>query len=351
MQLSFLDPTEQRLRELSQHGDPLERLNAVIDWQLFKPTLTRIDIKPRKSNAGRPVTDRVLMFKILILKKYYALSDEGIEYQIRDRLSFMRFLGLTLESDVPDANTLRVFSEALTHANLIVELFETFNIALKALGVEMSSGQIIDATFVQAPRQRNNREDNDTIKQNAIPLDWGKAPNKLAQKDTDARWTKKNNVAHYGYKDHANVDKATKLIAAFTVTDASVHDSQALTAILRDEGGDVYADSAYASDEIAGILYAKNIGNQIHERAYQNKPLTQAQENSNKIKSKTRARVEHVFGTMKHTMKGFVVRSIGIARAKTNIGLMNLAYNLHRVEVLIRLKTFRFDRVVAPVVR
>lgn len=349
MQSTFFNPTEQRLLEISRHGDPLERLNQVIDWRIFEPVLSRIDIKPRKSNAGRPVTNRVLLFKILILKKIYTLSDESIEYQIRDRLSFMRFLGLTLEADVPDARTIWAFAELLSKAGLIDELFATFNTVLQTLGVQMNSGQIIDATFVEAPRQRNKREDNELIKQGAVPIDWRDKPHKRAQKDSDARWTKKNNEKHYGYKDHGNVDKATKLITAFEVTDAAVHDSQALAAMVRPDGGDVYADSAYASDEIAGILHAKGIGNQIHERAYRNKPLTEAQKAANKLKSKTRARVEHVFGTMKHTMKGFALRSIGLARAKWNIGLKNLAYNLMRVEVLIRLGVFQFVRVASAV--
>lgn len=350
MQMSFLNATEQRLLEISRHGDPLERLNAVIDWRIFEPVLTRIDHKPRKSNAGRPVTNRILLFKILILKKLYGLSDESIEYQIRDRLSFMRFLGLTLEADVPDARTIWAFAESLTQAGLIDELFATFNIVLQALGVTMNSGQIIDATFVEAPRQRNKREDNELIKQGAVPMSWGDKPHKRAQKDTDARWTRKNNERYYGYKDHSNVDKATKLITAFEVTDAAVHDSQAFSAIVRADGGDVYADSAYASDKIAGILHARGIGNQIHERAYRNKPLTEAQEESNSLKSKTRARVEHVFGTIKHTMKGFALRSIGLTRAKWNIGMKNLAYNLMRVEVLIRMNVFQFGRVAPAVV-
>ena len=354
MQLSFLDATEPRLIELSRHGDPLERLNKVIDWQMFMPTLKQIDTKARKSNAGRTLTDRVLLFKILILKKLYALSDDNVEYQIRDRLSFMRFLGLTLASRVPDSKTIWAFADALAQAGLAEQLFERFNTILQVLGVQMQSGQLIDASFIEVPKQRNTREENALIKQDAVPLDWQDEPNKRAQKDIDARWTKKNGEKHFGYKDHINVDKDTKLITTFDVTDAAVHDSQALAGLLQNAelgGAPVYADSAYKSDEIDGIVFAKGLNNKIHERAYRNKPLTDAQKADNTFKSRKRSRVEHVFGSIKSMLRGSKLRSIGLVRAKFNIGLMNLTYNLKRVEALIRLRLFEFDRVSPPVER
>lgn len=352
MQLSFLDTAESRLRELSRHGDPLERLNQVIDWEMFAPILKQIDDKARKSKAGRPVTNRVLLFKILILKKLYALSDDAVEYQIRDRLSFMRFLGLTLVSDVPDAKTIWSFADALAQAGLAKQLFERFTTILQVMGIAMKSGQLIDASFIEVPKQRNTREENELIKQDAVPIDWQDEPNKREQKDTDARWTKKNNEKHFGYKDHINVDKDTKLIAQYEVTDAAVHDSQALPDLLRDAeigGVPVYADSAYKSAENDKLLADKQLNNKIHERAYRNKPLTDAQKADNTFKSRKRSRVEHVFADIKAPMRGFKMRSIGLVRAKFNIGMMNLTYNLKRVEALIRLKAFNFSRVSPPV--
>nr|WP_288119614.1 transposase [Thiomonas sp.] len=134
----------------------------------------------------------------------------------------------------------------------VESLFDRLNQALADLGVELKSGQIIDATFVPVPIQRNGREDNALIKQDAVPIEWGKTPAKLAQKDIDARWTKKGGQNHDGYKNHINIDRATKLIAAHACTPAHVHDSQVLGTVLRPEsegGKDVWADSAYRSDE------------------------------------------------------------------------------------------------------
>ncbi|MDP1609690.1 MAG: IS5 family transposase [Sulfuritalea sp.] len=350
MQTSLFD-LENRYASLSEAGDPLERLDAVIDWEIFRPILARIDAKERKTAAGRKPTCRVRMFKLLVLQRLHNLSDERLQYQVSDRLSFMRFLGLELSGNVPDARTVWAFRESLKEHGLVDALFEQLNQALVALGVELKSGQIIDATFVPVPIQRNGRETNEIIKSNAVPIEWGKTPAKLAQKDIDARWTKKGGQNHYGFKNHINIDKDTKLITASTCTAANVHDSQALDTVLRDEatgGKEVWADSAYRSDEQEQGLKASQHESRIHERAYRNKPLTEAQELSNTEKSRVRARVEHVFGAMENEMGGIFLRSIGAARAAVGVGLMNLTYNLKRIETLVRLRVFDFDRIAAP---
>jgi transposase, IS5 family len=193
MQNSFFD-LQNRYASLSKTGDPLERLNAIIDWELFRPLLERMDAKERKSNAGRKPTCRILMFKMLILQGLHGLSDESLQYQVTDRLSFMRFLGVELAGNVSDARTVWTFREALKEHQLADALFDRLNQTLADLGIELKSGQIIDATFVPVPIQRNRRESNALIKAGAVPIDWGQdtdKPNKLAHKDTDARWTKK----------------------------------------------------------------------------------------------------------------------------------------------------------------
>lgn len=349
MQTSFYD-LENRYASLSEAGDPLERLNAVIDWELFRPLLSRLDEKPRKSAAGRKPKDRVLMFKLLILQRLHNVADEKLQYLVTDRLSFMRFLGLDLAADVPDARTVWAFREALKRHELIEPLFERLNEALRGLGVELKSGQIIDATFVPIPIQRNHRDDNALIKAGAVPLDWADKPAKRAQKDVDARWTKKNGQNHYGYKNHLNVDAASKLITAHACTSAQTHDSLLFDTILRsaqDGGKTVWADSAYCTQEREESLPAKGYDSQINERGYKDQPLSEAQQQSNRAKSTIRSRVEHVFAAMENEMGGIFLRSIGLARAKVGLGLMNLAYNLKRIEVLIRLNVFPFNRVMA----
>lgn len=164
-----------------------------------------------------------------MLKRLFNLSDDAVEFQINDRMSFMRFLGLGLEDKVPDAKTIWLFKENLTKANAIEPLFHEFNRQLEEKGIITHKGIIVDAAFMDAPHQRNSRKDNHAVKDGETPEEWladtPKAKHRLAQKDVDARWTIKNKELHYGYKGHAKVDAESKIITDYEVTPASVHDS------------------------------------------------------------------------------------------------------------------------------
>lgn len=314
----------------------LERINAIVEWEAFRPILDVVLKRSTREKGGRPPFDAVLMFKILVLQALYNLSDEQTEYQILDRLSFMQFLGFDLQDTVPDARTIWLFREDLIAAQAVEKLFYQFDAMLSAHGFEASGGQIIDATFVEVPRQRNGRDDNKTIKEGKVPEGW--SDKKKAHKDTDARWTKKNGAAYYGYKNHANVDRKHKVIRRYKVTDASVHDSQELDSILdpNNDSQATWADSAYRSEEQEARLKEKGCPSNIHERAYRNKPLTPEQDAANKERSRVRARVEHVFGHIETAMNGCYVRTVGKARAEAKIGLENLAYNISRFTFLTR---------------
>ena len=199
-------------------------------------------------------------------------------------------------------------------------------------------GQIIDATIVPAPRQRNSRDDNAKVKAGETPAEWEAQPAKNRQKDKDARWTKKHGRSHFGYKNHICIDRRHKLVRRFTVTSASVHDSQKFEEVL-DPGNTasgVWADSAYRSKEIEAKLAARGLKSRIHRRGCRNKPLTERQEAANKTRSSVRARVEHVFGSQHTSMGGKFVRTIGVVRARMKIGMQNLAYNMRRFVVLER---------------
>lgn len=328
---------DNRLRKLSKLGDPLEKLERAINWRIFEGILNRVFTKEAKGTGGRPPYNYLLMFKILILQRLFNISDDQAEYQINDRASFMRFLGLSLGDRVPDAKTIWLFRDTLVKADVVRDLFDLFACQLEERGIITHSGTIVDATFVEAPRQHNNREENRQIKDGNTPEDWEKPENlpKLRQKDTDARWTKKNSERHYGYKDHVKVDAQSKLITKYEVTDAAVHDSQVFIGMLDENDKVLYADSAYSGQSITEKL-PLGTENRIHEKGYRNRPLSEEQKMENKKKSKTRARIEHVFGHMTGAMHGISVRSIGIARAKFNIGLTNLIYNLCRFEMLSR---------------
>lgn len=329
---------EFKLEKISKLGDQLEKLNNVIDWEQFRSILDKAFEKENKGVGGRPSFDRILMFKILVLQRLYNLSDEQIEFQINDRLSFQRFLGLALSDTVPDATTVWLFRDTLSQKKTAEKLFAQFGKTLEEAGLIKNDGVIVDATFVDAPRQRNNREENKTIKEGNIPEEWKneddrKMMHKVSQKDTDARWTKKRDETHYGYKNHVKADAASKLIKDYTVTSASVHDSVEFPKLVKSGDKIVYADAGYVGKEEE---LPKDVETVICEKGYKNHPLTDLQKLANKIKSSIRSRIEHIFGFMTNSMHGLFLRCIGQVRADFNIGLTNLVYNMCRMETLLR---------------
>ena len=338
-QPGFFD-LDNRYESISKLGDRHEALDYAIPWETFRPVLSKALRKFKKSNAGRKPYDSVFMFKILVLQSLYNLSDDQTEFQIKDRLSFMRFLGLDFEDTVPDAKTLWLFRDTLANKNAIDKLFRKFNRYLDREGLFARQGQLIDASIVPVPVQRNTREENICIKQGEVPEDWQEQSDKHQQKDTDARWVKKNGRSYYGYKNHINADRKHKLIRIFDVTDASVHDSQVFDRLLdsSNTGKQTFADSAYRSKEIDSTLKEQNLKNEIHHKGYRGIPLTKAQQRVNQKRSKVRAMVEHIFGFQQNSLGGKFIRTTGILRARAKIGLMNLAYNIKRYVYLTKNK-------------
>lgn len=335
MQSSLFD-LEFRLDKIDANGDPLKKLDQLVDWEMFRSDLEAVREKDRKSSAGRKPYDAVLMFKILILQSLYGLSDDATEYQILDRLSFMRFLSLEPGRTVPDAKTIWLFRDQLTQAEMIDPLFDRFDRYLGQNGYAARRGQIVDASIVPAPVQRNTREENAAIKQGETPAAWEETPAKLRQKDPDAAWTKKNGKSYYGYKNHVNVDVKHKLIRVWEVSDASIHDSLMLPVLLDEDNtsAEVYGDSAFRSEGIERDLRQEGYRSRIHRKGTRGRPLSEREKQGNKTKSRIRARVEHVFGVMSQRAGGKLIRGVGWARTRMKIGLRNLAYNMDRYAML-----------------
>jgi len=333
----ILNGAEIQLARLSKMGDSLEKVNKLIDWEIFRAPIRKKIRKADYTQGGRPPLDEILMFKTTLLQDWNNLSDKNTEYMINDRLTFQRFLGMELGEKAPDEKTIWLFKEQLGKDGMR-ELFDIFNAKLQELGLVKREGSIVDASFVDVPKQRNTREENAKIKQGEIPEEWQNPENvnKLEQKDVDAKWTKKGNEVHYGYKDHAKVDNKSKIIVDFRVTSANVHDVDEFEGLIDITDKEAWLDSAYASaDHVARIKERyPDIILHICERAYKNKPLTNEQKESNREKSKVRARVEHVFGYITRFMGGITIRTIGKERADREICGMNLAYNIKRAVFL-----------------
>lgn len=287
------------------------------------------------------------MFKVLVLQVLYGLSDDQAEFQILDRRSFGRFLGLDDGDRVPDAKTIWLFRETLTRARAVQRLFERFDAVLNDRGYLAMGGQIVDATVVEARRPRLTASEKATIKGGGVPEHWSKA--KRAQMDRDGRWTLKRGrkkpkpdgsartateivVPAFGYKNHIGVDRRFGLIRTFTVTHAAAHDGGRLEGLLdpNNLASGVWADTAYRSAANLNLLDRRGLVPQFQRAKPRRKPMPAHVARGNATRGRIRARVEHVFAEQKHRL-GLVIRNVGLDRATTKITLANMAYNMRRL--------------------
>ena len=338
----------EHLKRLSAHGDPLEVLGRVADFEAFRPTLTAALAYSDGAKGGRPAYDPVMMLKVLILAAQNNVSDARMEYLIRDRLSWLRFLGFDLGAPTPDANTIRMFRERLTAAGALDKLFADFDRQLKERGYLPMGGQIVDATLVSAPKQRNTETEKAAVKDGRSAAEiWPDEPAKARQKDTDARWTLKFAKARptadgkpqvdiaipsFGYKSAISICRTFGFIRKGKVTDASRYDGRLLRDVVTGDNtaSDVWGDTAFRSQANERWLRRRGRVSRIHRRKPRGRPMPERTAKANAAKSKVRARVEHVFAHQKAIM-GLFIRTIGIKRAEAKITLANMAYNMHRL--------------------
>jgi IS5 family transposase len=335
VQYTFFDE-EKMLKKLTKLGDMLEQLNAIVNWHIFLPVLNAAIVREKSSKGGRPPMETLLMFKILVIKRLYNLSHDQTEYQINDRISFRRFLGLDFVDTVPDAKTIWLYEDMLSKDEAGKKLFDMFYEAIREKGYATRAGSIVDASFVEAPKRKNTKEEREQLKNGEIPEEWADPahPQKLLQRDTDATWAKKNNETHFGYKDTVKVDLDSKLITDYNVTTASVNDVKAAEGIFDENDKIAYGDSAYPSLELP-----EGVENRFSEKAARNHPLTEEQKENNGQKAKKRCRVEHVFAGMVQMVGGTSIRSKNLQRATFNISMLNMLYNMRRVLFLSKPRT------------
>lgn len=349
MNLSNLFGLSDHLEALGKHGDPLEVLDATVDFEYFRGWLVEGLGYGDGSKGGRPPFDPVSMFKALILQTQYNLSDARMEFMIRDRLSWMRFLGFSLGAPTPDENTIRHFRNRLTETGTLKRVMKAFDWQLHKKGYIPMSGQIVDASLVPAPKQRNTDPEKEAIKAGKTAGEiWPDEPNKAPQKDTNARWTLKigGKVRYrpdgsplpqialpvFGYKSHISIDRRFGFIRESAVTSAAAPDGRMLRQLLSDENTsmEVWADTAYRSQSNEKWLATNDFISRIHRRKPHGKPMPKRSLSANAKKSSIRARVEHVFAHQKNRY-GLFIRTIGLARAEAKLTLANLAYNFDRL--------------------
>lgn len=347
-QPGFFD-IDERLKRLSDLGDQLEAFAGAVDFEIFRADLVKALAYSDGSQGGRPPFDPVMMFKVLVIQAANSLSDERTEFLISDRLSFMRFLGLGLSDRVPDARTIWLFREKLTRAGAIQSLFDRFDTALRASGYIAMGGQIVDASLIAAPKQRNTEDEKNDLKEGRIPEDWKARPAKLRQKDRDARWTVKFSKAKerpdgtkppvdiaiptFGYQNHISIDRRFGFIRKWQVTDAAAYEGARLREGLLDKSNtasSVWADTAYRSKANEEFMDENGFVSRVHRKKPKGRPMPRRTSIANGRKSKIRSHVEHVFAEQKSRM-GLVIRTVGIARATLKIGMANIVYNVKRL--------------------
>lgn len=330
-----------QLRRIDELGDPLKAIGEAVDFSLFRPLLDQL-FGVRGTGPGRPPWDRLLMFKVLVLQLVRGLSDEKLEFELIDSASAQRFVGLSPHDAVPDSRTVWLFRDKLSKSRLpgtegeegvdgVSALFELFRRELAAKGLLCREGRTVDAMIVEVPRQRNPQEENKQIKEGEVPAAWKQQPRKLAQKDIDARWMVKRGRNHFGYKNSIVGGNSDCFIHGYVVSAANAHDSKIVPECFYEPAGEESAnhgDSAYCNKTIAGRLKEAGIRNRIHQQRLAGKELSEEQKQSNREKSKIRARIEHRFGRMKTCLKGLSLRCIGLVRSRATIGMLNLVYNL-----------------------
>lgn len=335
------------LARLSATGDPLEALSRSVDFEVFRPVLISALGYGERPQGGRPPYDPVTMFKVLVLASMHNLSDERMEFLIRDRFSWLRFLRFQIGEATPDQKTIWLFREKLTQAGAFKKLFAAFEDQLRARGYKPAGGQIVDATLVPAPRQRMTKDEKERAKSGESATEiWPDDLAKAAQKDTCARWTVKYSkarttkegdkdaglvdisVPHFGYKNHISIDRKWRFVRGETCTDAARYDGHELSSVLDGTNSSkaVWADTAYRSAANEAWLKKQGYRSHIHRKKPRGKTMAKHIQRGNATRSAIRACVEHVFGYEKGPM-ALTIRSIGQTRAS---GRITLAKELRR---------------------
>ena len=329
---SDLFAAESRGPKIDSLGDPLVKISRVVDFAALASEVDRVAPRVVSGKGGRPPFPTETMVRILVLKRLHNLSDEQVEFQLLDRLSFQRFCGLTTAANIPDRTTVWDFENRIGAIGAQA-LFDSLNAQLLGQGYLARGGQIIDATLVPAPKQHVSRDERALIDEGAMPADW--EPAKRRQKDTDATWTKKHGKSYFGYKLSVNADRRYKLIRKIETDTARVHDGKHFEAVLdqTNTSSDVYADRGYPSQARESDLKASGYRPQIQRRGTSKRKLSECQQRRNHRIAKVRARVEHVFAAIAQ-MGGKLIRTIGQARADFGMTMMALCYNIKHLTCL-----------------
>lgn len=294
---------------LEKLGDRLKPINALIDWEKFRTFLDR-----KRDGAGRPPYDSVLMLKMLVLQRFYSISDQEIEYQACNRLDFQRFLGFP--NNIPDYSTIWLFREFLAEANLTDLIWDELEVQMKAKGITFSEGKVQDATFIIAPPGKTNSGMED------------RGRGQPTTRNEDGSWAKKNGKSFFGYKEHLKMDLKTGIIEELAVTTASIHDSQ--IDLMNPE------DVAYRDKGYFGAKTRAKGDATMKRRVRGQKKLSPQDLLRNKRISKKRSPGERPFAVKQRVMKGGFTFLTELHRVFVQEIFACFAYNLLQIRRLLK---------------
>lgn len=308
-QLGWIDAAlEQRA---SGRRDDLSAIAAAVDWGRFEALLSGINAAAKGEASYPPL----MMFKVLLLQRWYTLSDPAMEAALGDRVSFMRFAGLSLDDETPDHSTIWRFRQKLSENGLVERLFAELAGQLEARGLVVKQGTLIDASIVSSAARRPKMGED-----------------KISPVDPEARFgaTNERQRFSFGYKLHVAVDQGSGLVRRLLLTSANVQDVTVAGALLPDQAGTVYGDRAYDSAALRALLNERGAGDGLMRRARKGYPLAPAEIERNQALSLIRRTVEKLFGTLKRSYGFARMRYFNAARNHVALTLACLAFNLRR---------------------
>ena len=328
-------------------NDFLNQVDTLIDWRPIR-TLINKKYTKRQNAIGAPAYDVILLFKMLLPKTWYNLSDCAPEERINDSITFSRFLGLKMEEVSPDHSTISRFRSALTELGLMDKLLAQFNKQLSRHHISVREGVLVDASLVETPHKPNgtitievadDREDNRSEAEKEAEEDYQKqVVRRRKGTDEEARWVYKQKRYHYGYKKHcpANVQG---IVQKVITTAANRSDTKEFIALLQGanipQGTAVLADKGYACGENRSYLQTHHLQDGIMHKAQRNRALTEEEKQGNKAISRIRRTIERTFGSIRRWFHGGRCRYRGLAKTHTQNILESIAFNLYRTPGII----------------
>ena len=312
-----------------------EQINCLVDWSSIERLIKRYYNKG-KSAVGRESYSGLLLFKITLLQTWYGLSDYEVEDQVSDRISFSRFVGLSLDSRVPDHSVISRFRTALTKNNAYESLLNEINKQLEEHHILVRTGVIVDASITDTQRKPRGRKTYEAVEDRNE--ETGEVEQKLEEQvqkhvDREGKWIKKGDKLRYGYKQHTGVDE-NGLVLGIVTTSANESDMKHLEDVLDkielEERATVESDKGYDWKNNHEAVSKKGLKNRIMRKATKGKGLTKWEKRFNQAISRTRYKVERTFGSIKRWFNTGVARYVGLAKMHTQHLMEAIAYNLYR---------------------